>query len=157
MLDLVRTRWGWLLAFFGGLMIAAVVVEAFENVLKQHVALSYFVPLLIGHGGNTGSQSNATIIRCDGGVVVQFFLVCCGHEACMAGWGRGIPASKEVELPTLTRIPAVRAQTAPACQQFPKLQASTASTSLVYGCSPRRPLAAGLWHWGRCGLPTCLS
>lgn len=25
--------------------------------------LSYFVPLLIGHGGNSGSQSVATVIR----------------------------------------------------------------------------------------------
>jgi Mg/Co/Ni transporter MgtE len=44
-------------------VLAAIVVEAFEEVLKQHVQLSYFVPLLIGHGGNTGSQSNATVIR----------------------------------------------------------------------------------------------
>lgn len=61
--DLVRTRSGWLLVFFIGLIMAAVVVEAFEAVLREHVELSYFVPLLIGHGGNTGSQSNATIIR----------------------------------------------------------------------------------------------
>lgn len=43
--------------------VAAVVVEAFESILREHVALSYFVPLLIGHGGNTGSQSNATVIK----------------------------------------------------------------------------------------------
>lgn len=61
--DLVRARSGWLLLFFVGLMLAAVVVEAFEAVLREHVELSYFVPLLIGHGGNTGSQSNATVIR----------------------------------------------------------------------------------------------
>jgi cation transporter-like permease len=61
--DLVRARAAWLLVFFVGLMLAAVVVEAFESVLRDHVQLSYFVPLLIGHGGNTGSQSNATVIR----------------------------------------------------------------------------------------------
>ncbi|GAB4822701.1 hypothetical protein N2152v2_009747 [Parachlorella kessleri] len=61
--DLIKARWGWLLVFFAGLMVAAVVVEAFESILRDHVALSYFVPLLIGHGGNTGSQSNATVIR----------------------------------------------------------------------------------------------
>lgn len=44
-------------------MLAALVVEAFESVLRAHVELSMFVPLLIGHGGNTGSQSNATVIR----------------------------------------------------------------------------------------------
>lgn len=59
----VRERFGWLAFFFAGLIIAAVVVEAFEDVLKKEVELSYFVPLLIGHGGNTGSQSVATVIR----------------------------------------------------------------------------------------------
>lgn len=63
-LDLIRERWGWLLIFFAGLVLAALVVEAFESVLKKNVQLSYFVPLLIGHGGNTGSQSNAIVIRC---------------------------------------------------------------------------------------------
>eukprot|EP00898_Chlorokybus_atmophyticus_P004700 jgi/Chlat1/5230/Chrsp33S05079 len=59
----VRARAGWLLVFFLGLMMAAVVIEAFEDVLRKEVELSYFVPLLIGHGGNTGSQSVATVIR----------------------------------------------------------------------------------------------
>eukprot|EP00899_Mesostigma_viride_P008002 jgi/Mesvir1/17202/Mv07620-RA.1 len=59
----VRSRGGWLLVFFVGLMMAAVVIEAFEDVLRKEVELSYFVPLLIGHGGNTGSQAVATIIR----------------------------------------------------------------------------------------------
>ena len=47
-MDLVKTRWIWLLVFFAGLMLAAVVVESFEALLKEHVELSYFVPLLIG-------------------------------------------------------------------------------------------------------------
>eukprot|EP00854_Cymbomonas_tetramitiformis_P025417 gene25417-31036_t len=62
-IDTVRARSGWLLIFFFGLMLAAVVVERFEHVLKEEVELSYFVPLLIGHGGNTGSQAVATVIR----------------------------------------------------------------------------------------------
>lgn len=61
--DIIRERFAWLGFFFIGLMAAAVVVELFQSVLKDHVALSYFVPLLIGHGGNTGAQSNATVIR----------------------------------------------------------------------------------------------
>uniref|UniRef100_A0A061S5Y0 Magnesium transporter n=2 Tax=Tetraselmis sp. GSL018 TaxID=582737 RepID=A0A061S5Y0_9CHLO len=62
-LQCVASRLGWLVFFFCGLMLAAVVVEAFEEVLKKEVELSYFVPLLIGHGGNTGSQAVATMIR----------------------------------------------------------------------------------------------
>lgn len=61
--DVVRARSGWLAVFFVGLMFAAVVVETFEALLKENVQVSYFVPLLIGHGGNTGSQSVATVIR----------------------------------------------------------------------------------------------
>ena len=59
---ILKSRIGWLSAFFLGLNLAAV-VERFEELLTHEVELSYFVPLLIGHGGNTGSQSVATVIR----------------------------------------------------------------------------------------------
>ena len=59
----IRSRMGWLIFFFFGLMISTVVVEQFEDLLKKQVALSYFVPLLIGHGGNSGSQTVTTVIR----------------------------------------------------------------------------------------------
>ena len=48
---------GWLAFFFLGLLAAAFVVGEFEEVLQRNVALSYFMPLLIGHAGNSGSQS----------------------------------------------------------------------------------------------------
>jgi Mg/Co/Ni transporter MgtE len=62
-LDIARSRTGWLVAFCIGLLLAALVVEQFEDVLEQHVELSFFVPLIMGHGGNTGSQSVTTVIR----------------------------------------------------------------------------------------------
>ena len=62
-LGMVKARGGWLTIFFVGLVLAALVVEQFEHLLQANVELSYFVPLLIGHGGNTGSQSVATVIR----------------------------------------------------------------------------------------------
>ena len=62
-MKILKSRIGWLSAFFLGLILAAVVVERFEELLTHEVELSYFVPLLIGHGGNTGSQSVATVIR----------------------------------------------------------------------------------------------
>lgn len=62
-ISMVKARGGWLTVFFVGLVLAAVVVERFEDLLTSEVELSYFVPLLIGHGGNTGSQSVATVIR----------------------------------------------------------------------------------------------
>ena len=60
---LVRARIWWLAIFFIGLMLAAVVVEYFEEVLSTHVAIGYFVPLIIGHAGNSGSQSVSSVIR----------------------------------------------------------------------------------------------
>lgn len=61
--ELVRSRTGWLVFFSVGLLVAAFVVEEFEEVLTKHVQLSFFVPLIIGHGGNTGSQSVTTVLR----------------------------------------------------------------------------------------------
>eukprot|EP00882_Tetradesmus_deserticola_P002963 GHRQ01003147.1.p1 GENE.GHRQ01003147.1~~GHRQ01003147.1.p1 ORF type:complete len:229 (+),score=58.55 GHRQ01003147.1:158-844(+) len=61
--DIARGRTGWLVIFCIGLLLAAVVVEQFEDVLEHHVELSFFVPLIMGHGGNTGSQSVTTVIR----------------------------------------------------------------------------------------------
>jgi cation transporter-like permease len=59
----MRTRTGWLIIFCIGLLLAALVVEEFEDILKNHVELSIFVPLIMGHGGNTGSQTVATVVR----------------------------------------------------------------------------------------------
>lgn len=61
--DLVKARWPWLVFFCLGLLAAGVVVEEFENVLEKHVELSFFVPLILGHGGNTGSQTISTVLR----------------------------------------------------------------------------------------------
>ncbi len=90
--DLVRTRCGWLLLFFIGLIGAAIVVEAFEQMLKKRVELSYFVPLLIGHGGNTGSQSNATIIRAL--AMGQVRGMCCRTTLCVADFTAVVSAAQ---------------------------------------------------------------
>ena len=39
------------------------VLEMFESTIEQQVALALFVPLLIGIGGNTGSQAATTVTR----------------------------------------------------------------------------------------------
>jgi Mg/Co/Ni transporter MgtE len=61
--ELMRSRTGWLIIFCIGLLLAALVVEEFEDVLEKHVELSVFVPLIMGHGGNTGSQTVTTVVR----------------------------------------------------------------------------------------------
>jgi Mg/Co/Ni transporter MgtE len=37
-------------------------MNGFESVLSEQLELAYFVPLLAGHGGNTGGQSVGTVL-----------------------------------------------------------------------------------------------
>jgi magnesium transporter len=60
---LIRKRIGWLtLLFVGGLMTSRVLSQ-FGDLLQQFVILSFFIPLVISSGGNSGSQSASLIIR----------------------------------------------------------------------------------------------
>ena len=58
-----RKRVGWLLLLFVTGTLTGSVLRFFEEDLKSVVALTFFVPLLIGTGGNAGSQTTSTIIR----------------------------------------------------------------------------------------------
>ena len=60
---LVRSRLVWLLVLAVGATLTVQVLEVFEETLAQMVALSLFIPLLIGTGGNTGNQAATTITR----------------------------------------------------------------------------------------------
>ena len=62
-LQIARKRIGWLMLLFLTEMLTGTVLRHFEVELQQVVALSFFVPLLIGTGGNAGSQTTSTIIR----------------------------------------------------------------------------------------------
>lgn len=58
-----KSRLGWLGLFLIGLWGAAFVVNKFEYMLEQDVELAYFVPLIIGHGGNAGGQAVSAVIK----------------------------------------------------------------------------------------------
>jgi len=58
-----RKRIGWLLLLFLTATLTGSVMRLFQDELQAAVALAVFVPLLIGTGGNAGSQTTATIIR----------------------------------------------------------------------------------------------
>jgi magnesium transporter len=58
-----RKRIGWLLLLFLTESLTGTVLRHFEDELQAVVALAFFVPLLIGTGGNAGSQTTSTIIR----------------------------------------------------------------------------------------------
>jgi magnesium transporter len=63
LLRVVRKRVGWLLLLFLAETFTGSVLRLFESELARVVALSFFIPLLIGTGGNTGAQTVSTLIR----------------------------------------------------------------------------------------------
>ena len=60
---LVRRRVGWLLFLFVAGLLTSEVVEAFNEELDEVKALIAFIPLIIGIGGNVGSQTVTTLVR----------------------------------------------------------------------------------------------
>jgi len=60
---LVRKRLPWLLLLFVAGAYTGTVMQAFQQELAQAVALAFFIPLLIGTGGNIGSQTVTLIVR----------------------------------------------------------------------------------------------
>ncbi len=58
-----RSRIGWLLLLFVTETLTGTVLRLFEHELAMVVSLTFFIPLLIGTGGNAGSQTISTIIR----------------------------------------------------------------------------------------------
>ncbi len=58
-----RKRIGWLLLLFLTATLTGSVMRLFQDELQAVVSLAIFIPLLIGTGGNAGSQTTATIIR----------------------------------------------------------------------------------------------
>lgn len=60
---MARKRIGWLLMLLLTATLTSTVVKLFEADLAQVAALALFVPMLIGTGGNAGSQTTATVIR----------------------------------------------------------------------------------------------
>lgn len=58
-----RKRIVWLLVLFVAEAYTGTVLRAFEHELETVVALAFFIPLLIGTGGNTGTQITTTLVR----------------------------------------------------------------------------------------------
>ena len=58
-----KNRLPWLILLSVSLMITGSIIEQFEATLQQVVALTFYLPLLMGTGGNTGTQAATLIIR----------------------------------------------------------------------------------------------
>ncbi|MBC7810734.1 MAG: magnesium transporter [Burkholderiales bacterium] len=62
-LRVIRKRIVWLFLLFFAETLTGGVLRLFGDELASVVALSFFIPLLIGTGGNTGAQTVSTVIR----------------------------------------------------------------------------------------------
>ncbi|HEX2172294.1 MAG TPA: magnesium transporter [Dehalococcoidia bacterium] len=60
---IARKRIGWLLILFVGASYTGTVMRHFQDTLDTVITLGLFIPLLIGTGGNVGSQITTTLIR----------------------------------------------------------------------------------------------
>lgn len=63
LLRVLRSRFGWLLLLMVADTLTGSVMRLFNRELATVVQLSFYIPLLIGTGGNTGAQTVSTIIR----------------------------------------------------------------------------------------------
>ena len=61
--SLFKNRIPWLLLLMVSATFTGMIITAFEGALAAQAALTAFIPMLMGTGGNSGSQSSVTVIR----------------------------------------------------------------------------------------------
>ncbi len=62
-LDLFRNRILWLVLMMVSSTFTSLIITHFESALERVAVLTAFIPMLMGTGGNSGSQSSVTVIR----------------------------------------------------------------------------------------------
>jgi magnesium transporter len=58
-----RARLPWLFASWLGGIVAISIIGVFEDMLQSIIALAAFIPVIIGMGGNIGTQSSTIVVR----------------------------------------------------------------------------------------------
>ncbi|MCM2679201.1 magnesium transporter [Echinimonas agarilytica] len=61
--ELYRKRVGWLVLLVFGALLSGAGLAFFEDTIAAQIALVFFMPLLVGSGGNAGSQAAALMVR----------------------------------------------------------------------------------------------
>ena len=61
--ELFKNRFPWLTLLMVSSTFTGLIMTVFEDALAAQIALSAFIPMLMGTGGNSGSQSSVTVIR----------------------------------------------------------------------------------------------
>ncbi len=102
-LGLVKSRFPWLALLMLSATVTGLIISHFENALAQVVVLTAFIPMLMGTGGNSGSQSSVTVIRAlsTGELMLSDWLRVVWKElrvAILCGVGLGVLAFGKVML-----------------------------------------------------------
>jgi magnesium transporter len=61
--EIWKNRIPWLLLLMVSATFTGIILSSFEDALAVQAALTIFIPMLMDTGGNSGGQSNVTIIR----------------------------------------------------------------------------------------------
>jgi len=62
-LKISRARLPWLLLGLLGGLVSAVIIKQFHGSIEKILALSFFIPVIMAMGGNTGIQASTVVIR----------------------------------------------------------------------------------------------
>src|SRR5690606_37665416 len=105
---LYRRRILWLLALVVVNIFSGAGIAAFSDTIEASVALVFFLPLLIGSGGNAGSQSATLMVRAlaTGGVRLPDWLRMLGKELAVSAT-LGITMAAAASLIGVVRAPEV--------------------------------------------------
>ncbi|MGN1003148.1 MAG: magnesium transporter [Oscillospiraceae bacterium] len=61
--DLWKTRFPWLMLLMLSATFTGMIINGFEDALSAQAVLIAFIPMLMGTGGNSGSQASTSVIR----------------------------------------------------------------------------------------------
>ncbi len=83
---LYRKRVFWLVMLVFGNLFSSAGISHFEDIISANLVLVLFLPLLVGSGGNAGSQSSTLMVRAlaTGEVVMKDWFVLLGREILLA-------------------------------------------------------------------------
>ncbi len=84
--SLYRKRVLWLVVLVFGSLLSGMGITRFEEVIATHIVLVFFLPLLVGSGGNAGSQSATLMVRAlaTGDVLLKDWFSLLGRECLVA-------------------------------------------------------------------------
>lgn len=85
-LSLYKKRVFWLVFLVFGSLLSGIGIAHYEETIATHIVLVFFLPLLVGSGGNAGSQSATLMVRglATGDVHFQDWLQLFGRESLVA-------------------------------------------------------------------------